>query len=500
MTITEKSLPARGRTAEPPAGRSQEHTSFLSLAGATVEQRDGLRRALARLAALDAPHLSPLRRIAEGPEGFSLMHYVPVGSVSWAELTARRPATVAETVAVGLALCQALGALHAGGLVHGRVGADLVLVSPGGVVELAGCAAAWAPGADGVPTTADDVRDLVVLLEAGFQAGTLGGELALLLVRGADPDPSQRPTVPALGRALEAQCSPVAPFPDGFTAPAEPARADVGGVGASPVPAVGPGLGVSVRTGVGRVRAGSVPTVAPPAAAPETDGVAGVSEDPAPEVVPVASGPRTSRRRGALLLGSTDLLRGLSAHPLLSRWPGRSLGRPMLLGLVAVLGVVLVVRGVSGLAGWGEEAATVSAVPRAPAGTGAEDTDWRGTVARLDTARAAAMTGGSAARLAMTVDPDGPAYARDVATMTARSSAGLRLVGGETTVRLAVALEVGVDRAEVEVVDTRADYRLVGPDGQVVLAGPARALASWRVSLVRDGSGQPWRIHDAVRR
>jgi hypothetical protein len=110
------------------------------------------------------------------------------------------------------------------------------------------------------------------------------------------------------------------------------------------------------------------------------------------------------------------------------------------------------------------------------------------------------MTGGSAARLAMTVDPDGPAYARDVATMTARSSAGLRLVGGETTVRLAVALEVGVDRAEVEVVDTRADYRLVGPDGQVVLAGPARALASWRVSLVRDGSGQPWRIHDAVRR
>ena len=498
MTITEKSVPAHGRTAEPPAARSQEQTSFLSMAGATVEQRDGLRRSLARLAALDAPHLSPLRRIAERPEGFSLTHRVPAGSVSWAELTARRPATVAETVAVGLALCQALGALHASGLAHGRVRADLVLVSPGGVVELAGCAAAWSPGADGVPTTADDVRDLVVLLEAGFQAGTLGGELALLLVRGADPDPTQPPSVPALGRALEAQCSPVAPFPDGFTKPAAPAGA--AGVCGDAVPAVALGAGV-----------------------PEPVGVADGSGDPAPAEVPGAGARRSLRRRGALLARrtSTDALRALPARPLLrrrgasdqtpllwrrgasdhpSQWRSRSLGLPLLLGLAALLGVALVLRGVSGLAGWGEGPATVSAAPRALAGAGAEGIDWRGTVARLDAARTAAMSRGSAVRLAMVVDPDGPAYARDVATMTARAHARLDLIGGETTVRSAVALAVGVDRAEVEVVDTRAAYRLVGPGGQVVLAGPARSSASWRVSLVRDGADQPWRIHDAVRR
>ncbi|MEO8776127.1 MAG: hypothetical protein ABI468_07400, partial [Candidatus Nanopelagicales bacterium] len=247
MTITEKFVPAGGFTAETNAARgSREQTSFLSLAGATLEQRDRLRRSLARLAALDVPHLSPLRRIAERADGFSLTYCVASGSVSWAELTARRPATVAETVAVGLALCQALGALHVSGLAHGRVGADLVRVSPGGVVELAGCAVAWSPGAGVVPTGADDVRDLVVLLTAGFDAGTLGGELALLLLRGADPDPAQRPTVPALGRALEAQCSPVAPFPSDFPDPPVPVDAGVGPGPGDPLPGVVSGLGVSV--------------------------------------------------------------------------------------------------------------------------------------------------------------------------------------------------------------------------------------------------------------
>jgi hypothetical protein len=520
MTIIENSAPVRGHTAEPPTGRWQEQTSFLPLAGASLEQRDRLRRALARLAALDAPHLSPLRRIAERPDGFSLMHCVPAGPVSWAELTARRPATVAETVAVGLAMCQALGALHAGGLAHGGVRADLVLVSPRGVVELAGCAGAWGTGTDGVPTSADDVRDLVVLLEAGFEAGTLGGELALLLVRGADPDPAQRPTVPALGRALEAQCSPVGPFPDDFIAPAAPARTGDGSVpavvpppgeaAAGAVPAVLPGLGGPVRTGVRRLRAGSAAPVVPVRGVPKPVGVARVSDDQAHAVVPGALRRGGARRHVSLPRRprSTDLLRVLFAHPLLSRRSAsddpspqrRSWGRPLLLGLAAVLGVVLILRGVTGLVGWGRDPVAVSGAPSALAGPGFEGTDWRGTVARLDAARMAAMAGGSAVRLAMAVDVGGPAYARDVATMTARAHAGLHLVGGAATVRSAVALEVGDERAEVEVVDTRADYRLVDPGGQVVLAGPARASASWRVSLVRDGSAQPWRIYDTVRR
>lgn len=424
------------------------------MVGASREQRDDLRRALARLAALDAPHLSPLHGIAERPEGFSLTPAVVPGVVSWAELTARRPGTAAETVAVGLAVCQALGALHAAGLAHGGVRADRVLVSGAGIVELTGCGAAWTPGVRFAAVAADDVAALCTLLSIGIGRGDVGAELASLLALGAGPDPTRRPAVSALGLALEAWGTPSVPYPDLFTE---------GALTTEPV--------------------------AEAAAPPETD-------DPAP-LGASAPASRSRRRR------TVGALRAILRRPWFRGAPdGRSIRRPtspVLLTLAAVIGVGLLGRGVAGLVVVRhDQPAGTATMTSAPPGQG--EPDWRATVVRLDAMRTAALAGGSAVRLAAAVDPDGPAYARDVATMTAREHAGLHLVGGETSVRSAVALQVGSDRAELEVVDTRAEFRLVGQAGQVVMVGPARSSLSWRVSLVRDGSGQPWRIHDAVRR
>ena len=213
-------------------------TELVSLlpAPADPETRATLRRALARLAAVDAPHLAPLRRISEQPQGFQLTYALPPGACAWADLAARRPPTTAETVALGLALCHALGALHGAGLTHGAVTADRVLVSAGGTVELAGAGATWSPpGADaaGVAlTSADDVAALAGLLSTGLAAGSIGSDLALLLVRAADPDPSVRPCAAELGAALERQCPPEPIVPEAFLAAAVPTLTPAGPVGA----------------------------------------------------------------------------------------------------------------------------------------------------------------------------------------------------------------------------------------------------------------------------
>lgn len=442
---TPEPAPARQR-----AARVDGPALVLALAGASPEQRDDLRRALARLAALDAAHLSPLCGIAERSDGFTLTHAVAPGSVSWSELTDRRAATPAETVAVGLALCQALGALHTAGLAHGDVRPDRLLVSGAGIVELTGCGAAWTPGVRLAVVAADDVTALCAVLAAGIGPADSGAELARLVRLGADPDPAHRPAVSALGLALEAWGTPSLPDPELFTR--------------------------------------GVPT-----SDPLGDGAPRDSDDSESTAAPAA---RVGSRPESF--GALRTLRSLL--PWFRSWSrGREFRapvRPVMLTLAALIGLGLLARGVSGL--------VVRQVdhPAAPASqrAGHGEPDWPATVARLDAMRAAAMAGGSAIRLAAAVDPEGPAFARDVATMAARGQAGLRLLGGATTVRSAVALQVGADRAELEVVDTRTEFRLLGPTGRVVLAGPARSSMSWRVSLVRDGSGQPWRIHDAVRR
>lgn len=462
--------PASPLPAEAPP---QPRTVALAVGG-HGDERDDVRRALARLAVLDAPHLAPLRRIAEDPQGFLLTHAVAPGAVSWAELVGRRAATSVETVTLGLALCQALGALHAAGLAHGAVAADTIVVSPTGRIELVDTGSAWSvpPGSVRAgragPTAAADVAALVAVLEPGFGPVSLGADLALLLVRGADPDPAQRPAVGRLGEALEraGRAEPVNPGAFGTPATAPPP--------------------------IGAARTGS-PATEPPPTKPSTPGT-----EPEVAVPPV---------------------RGRS-RPLL--WRARS-ARLLLLVLAAVMGVVLMLQGAVGLlrAGaarpasgpdpaapgapvpapaprLGPDPAAASTAGRAGVAPGPAATDWASVLGSLDAGRAAAIAAGSPTRLAQVVDPLGPAYARDVVALRARTQAGLRLVGGRLQVRSATVRQTSADQVVLSVVDIRGPYRLVDPAGAVVFRGPARAAATWRVVLALGPTGG-WRTHEATR-
>lgn len=452
----------------PPAAA---RTRTLALPGQSRQTRDAVRRALARLAALDGPHLSPLCGICELDEGFRLTYDLAPGSLTWGELTARRPATAGETVALGLALCQALGALHSAGLSHGDVGPQTVLVSPGGLVQLADCAAAWPAPAGGAawvrPDPRADVAGLVALLEPGFGPGPAPGDLRGLLVSGADPEHTDGPTIPELGQALETAGEPAVLRPDAFVrsgAPTTPSPDQVG-------------RGVEAATGPCDPATGPVTVV--------TQAPAGQDRSP--------TGSRTSR----------------AGHPVRLLRVGGARARAVLLAGAALLGVLMVARGVVALASSAPAPVSMAApgATRSAGGpalpVGGPDlpaaAELAATLAALDAARGAALAAGSPARLAAAVDPDGPAYARDVATLSARAQAGLRLVGGATTVHSVRPVSVGPDRAELLVTDSRAPYRLVGPDGAVLLAGPARPAVSWRVSLTREGVTGPWRVFDAVR-
>ncbi|MFM8240828.1 MAG: hypothetical protein ACKOAW_11020 [Actinomycetota bacterium] len=101
-----------------------------------------------------------------------------------------RPTTsYASPVAAGLAQ------LHDADCAHGAVALDRVWVRPDG-------AGLIAPGiAEGVAT--DDIRDLVSLMRDLLPAHSVGGDLASLLIMGADPDVSARPSMARVAAILD---------------------------------------------------------------------------------------------------------------------------------------------------------------------------------------------------------------------------------------------------------------------------------------------------------
>jgi hypothetical protein len=471
MTLTEPAGPVSTEV-EPAANRADR--AVLCPAPGDADAREQVRRRLARIAALAAPHLCPLRRIHESSEGFWLTYDVPTGATTWADLAQRRTPSVAETVGVGLAICLALQPLHAVGLAHGAVTADRLLIGPYGTVELTDAGAVAAGTGRGGPAASADVTALAALVERGLPAGSVGSDLALLLVRAADPDGSLRPTVAELAIVLERQCSP------------EPVQLVVGD--ASPGGALSPPAPQRSRPDPAADASAVLRTL--------RDGSPAGTGAPAGRHRAEPEGERSWRRA----TGPVIRVRGRS--------PGRA--RQLLLVGALVLGLVLMTRGAAGLLRErpvADVAPTVVSTrpdPTAPdpapstaAPSDAPVADWSAVLRRLDEGRAAAMAAGSATALAEAVDPDGPAFARDLATLRARQAAGLRVEGGGLSVRAVRAEETGAGRVTIDVTDERATYRLLDADGAVVLSVPARPLASWEVVLTGHDSG--WRIYDATR-
>ncbi len=113
------------------------------------------------LTGLDHPHLARVRAVEVlGPGRVALVcEHVP-GPTLAAVRAARTPLVDGEVVTVAVPVAQALDALHGVGLAHGAVGADRVVVRPGGVpvlVDLRGVLRG-----DGTPT--GDVHRLLATL------------------------------------------------------------------------------------------------------------------------------------------------------------------------------------------------------------------------------------------------------------------------------------------------------------------------------------------------
>ena len=160
-------------------------TTLLSLPPDLVE-RDRVRRQALRVGAIEHPGLAPLRSADFAGAGLALTWAVPADS--HAMDSGDDAIAVLAPIAAGLAL------LHDAGVAHGGVTADAVHVSGG-----RGLLTGWRPG--GSP--ADDVADLIGLLEAALPSGSVGADVVQLLVAGVDPDPQVRPSMARVASVLD---------------------------------------------------------------------------------------------------------------------------------------------------------------------------------------------------------------------------------------------------------------------------------------------------------
>ena len=142
-----------------------ERTSVLALPADELAT-DDLRRHLVSLAGVRAPTLAPLLRCASVPGGVALTHLVPADAVSMASLSSAGPLRSGQVLGVGVAVLEALVALHALDLVHAGVGPESVLVGPDGSVVLAGSGLGWARtcALDVEPAPAHDIEAVGALV------------------------------------------------------------------------------------------------------------------------------------------------------------------------------------------------------------------------------------------------------------------------------------------------------------------------------------------------
>ena len=228
---------------------------------------------LSRLQAVSSPHLVRLRAVAEQDGRVVLVRDHAAGG-GLAELASRRGhLEPGEVVTLGVALAQALAALHAAGLVAGRLSADRVLFSSDGMPMLT--APEPAPCGPPVPDPRADVASLGALCARLVGPGAppeLAAVLATARSWGFDArelGAALRPCCPAapVRRAAPAQAPP--PAPAQSRARAGPARGRaVGRAFPAVLLAALVLLAMTGARGWSSLRSGDASSVRPPVAAP----------------------------------------------------------------------------------------------------------------------------------------------------------------------------------------------------------------------------------------
>ncbi|MCK9877778.1 serine/threonine protein kinase [Frankia sp. Ag45/Mut15] len=168
-------------------------------------------------AELSHPHLVPVIAVLPTSDGLALITEPVGGAISLARLlSARGTLDPGEVVTVGLPIAQALGAAHALGIVHGRLGPEDVLLEPTGRPVLVGLGVAALAdatrAAEKFPlAAAGDVHDLATILLESMREAT-GPEAAAVAVAVATAmvdDAQRRPSADDLAAVLARSATPL---------------------------------------------------------------------------------------------------------------------------------------------------------------------------------------------------------------------------------------------------------------------------------------------------
>jgi hypothetical protein len=177
-----------------------------------IATHDRVRRAAARLVGLQHPHLVALRGVLSVEGAVVLVHDKVPGVALDRLLAERGPLEEAEVVTLAVPLAQALAAVHAAGLVHGRVSASSVLRADDGRPVLGDTGvAALVDCRDRCTTSGDDVHDLALTCTTALGSAARAGPVAAVLQAAADDDATRRPSASELAAAVFA-AGPAAPI------------------------------------------------------------------------------------------------------------------------------------------------------------------------------------------------------------------------------------------------------------------------------------------------
>jgi Protein kinase domain len=427
-----------------------------------VASHDRARRAAARLVDVHHPHLVRLRGVLSTEGAVVLVHDQVAGVSLERRLADHGPLVEAEVVTLAVPLAQALAAVHACGLAHGRVSASSVLLSEDGrpmladagvAGLLAGCYDINGDDINGdhvdghhvdhhhvdhhhvdhhhvdhhhVDCQADDVRDLALICRAALGPDARPGALADVIATATVDDPARRPSAAELAAAV---------FAAGPAAPIQPRRTT--------------DLQIS-------------PDTASPGGEP-----------------PRSHRPHSHRQSA-----------GRPSRRASRRWAG----------LLVTLGA-MAAAALTGLA-WADVApgAPGSSVATREHGSQQDATAvagrWRSVLVGLDAQRASAFAAASSTRLADVYAADAPALRRDRAQLADLAATGLHVEGLRLRPRSVRVVTSSSRRVVLHVVDVLEPYVVRSAHGALVDARPGRGAASWQVTLERDAGD--WRVYDVV--
>jgi hypothetical protein len=188
-----------------------------------LASHDRVRRAAARLVDVRHPHLVRLRGVLSVAGAVVLVHDHVPGVALDRLLAERGHLDEAQVVSLAVALAEALAAVHARGLGHGRVSASSVLLSADGRPVLADTGVAGLLDDDRACGPGEDVRELALTCRAALGPTVQSGRLAAVLAAATVDDPSRRPSAAELAAAVFATGS-AAPILPGRGAPARAGR------------------------------------------------------------------------------------------------------------------------------------------------------------------------------------------------------------------------------------------------------------------------------------